>query len=66
MCRLQILTDMIKIRKLIWDIPVLSDVQKKFYDVVMERRYKKVFLPLYRKMVEKREESVPERKERGR
>lgn len=55
-----------QVRELIWDIPVLSDVQKKFYDAVMERRYEKVFLPLYRKMVEKREEPAPERKERGR
>lgn len=55
-----------QIRELIWDIPVLSDVQKKFYDAVMERRYEKVFLPLYRKMLKKREEPAPERKERGR
>lgn len=57
---------LMQIRELIWDIPVLSDVQKKFYDAVMERRYEKVFLPLYRRMLKKREEPVPERKERGR
>lgn len=55
-----------QIRELICDIPVLSDVQKKFYDAVMESRYEKVFLPLYRKMLKKREEPAPERKERGR
>lgn len=32
---------------LIWDIPVLSDVQRKFYCAVMQCRYDKVFLPLY-------------------
>ena len=39
-----------KIRGLIWDIPVLTEVQKKFYHTVIEYRYDKVFLPLYQKI----------------
>ncbi|MDE6747820.1 MAG: hypothetical protein K2K21_01965 [Lachnospiraceae bacterium] len=39
------------IRGLIWDIPVLTDVQKKFYHTVIEYRYDKVFLPLYQKII---------------
>lgn len=42
-----------KIRELIWDIPILSEVQKKFYQAVMECRYDKVFLPLYKKIIER-------------
>lgn len=41
-----------KIRTMIWEIPVLSKVQKEFYYNVMECRFKKVFKPLYLKIIE--------------
>lgn len=42
-----------EIGRLIWDIPILSEVQKKFYYTIMERRYEKMFLPLYQKIIDK-------------
>lgn len=39
-----------KISELIWEIPVLTEVQKKFYCTIIEYRYNKMFLPLYRKI----------------
>ncbi|MDE7424233.1 MAG: hypothetical protein K2N51_11205 [Lachnospiraceae bacterium] len=59
-----------KISGLIWDIPVLTEVQKKFYHAVMECRYDKVFLPLYQKISGRKKAGeaveIQERKERGR
>ena len=43
-------TSFSKINSLIWDIPVLTEIQKKFYYAVMECRYDKVFVPLYNKI----------------
>lgn len=43
-----------KISDLIGEIPVLSEVQKKFYCCVMECRYDKVFLPLYQKIISRK------------
>lgn len=40
-----------KIRDLIWNIPVLSEIQKKFYYAIMKYRYDKVFLPFYQKII---------------
>lgn len=58
-----------KISGLIWDIPVLSEVQKKFYYTVMKCRYDKVFLPLYQKITGMKKacetEKIQERSERG-
>lgn len=59
-----------KISGLIGDIPVLSEVQKKFYFSIMECRYDKVFLPLYQKIIGRKKAceagEVQEKKERGR
>lgn len=41
-----------KIGELIEEIPVLSQVQKKFYRTVIKCRYDKVFLPLYLKIID--------------
>ncbi len=59
-----------KIRRMIEEIPVLSEVQKTFYLTIMENRYIKVFLPLYRDIIsgrKKHEAKVAQEKtERGR
>ncbi len=39
-----------EIRKMIREIPVISEIQKDFYYRIMECRCNKVFLPLYRKI----------------
>ncbi len=39
-----------KIGGLIWEIPVLTEVQKKFYCTIIEYRYNNMFLPLYQKI----------------
>ncbi len=43
-----------EIDELIKEIPVLSDVQKEFYRALIKCRYDKVFIPLYKKIMEKR------------
>ncbi len=40
-----------QIGQMITDIPVLSNTYKKFYYTIMECRYKKVFFPLYEKII---------------
>ena len=40
-----------EIRRLIEDIPVISEVQKRFYYKIMECRYDKEFLPIYQKII---------------
>lgn len=40
------------IEKLISEIPVLTDLQKKFYLALMKARYEKVFQPVYQKIKE--------------
>lgn len=47
-----------KIINLIWDIPVLTEVQKKFYQLIIECRYYKIFLPIYQEL--KKEGEKPE------
>ncbi|MCI8598138.1 MAG: CtkA family protein [Lachnospiraceae bacterium] len=42
-----------KIDKMIWEIPVLSEVQKQFYTEIIKCRYDNLFLPLYQKIEEK-------------
>lgn len=39
------------IEKMILEIPVLTDIQKKFYLAVMEERYEKVFQPVCREIM---------------
>lgn len=51
------------IRELICSIPVLSDVQKKFYNGIMGYRYEKMFLPLYQRIMEKKENAEKNRRE---
>lgn len=41
------------IREMIEEIPVLTEIQKKFYYTVMEYRYNKVFQPLYQRISKK-------------
>jgi len=61
-----------EIEKMISGIPVLTDVQKKFYLAVMEERYEKVFRPAWRKIMgrqmekESRKESKPDSPEERR
>lgn len=38
------------IRKMIEEIPVISETQKKFFVFIIEYRYEKVLLPVYRKL----------------
>lgn len=40
------------IEKLISEIPVLTDLQKKFYLALMKARYENVFQPVYQKIKE--------------
>lgn len=40
------------IEEMIDEIPVLSDVQKKFYKIMLKRRLEKIFMPTYQKMKE--------------
>lgn len=43
-----------EINELIKEIPVLSDVQKEFYRALIKCRYDKVFIPLYKKIIEEK------------
>ena len=45
-----------KIEKMILGIPVLTEVQKKFYLAVIEERYEKVFKPVCQKIMEQQME----------
>lgn len=40
-----------QIYKMIEDIPVLSEVQKQFYCIIIKERYEKVFVPVYQKLM---------------
>lgn len=42
-----------KIRIMIEEIPILSEVQKQFFTSIIEYRYEKVLLPVYQKVIEK-------------
>lgn len=37
--------------KMIEDIPMLSEIQKQFYSIIIKKRYKKVFIPVYQKLM---------------
>lgn len=39
-----------KIQDLIEEIPVLSEIQKQFFSLIMEQRYEKMLLPVYQKI----------------
>ena len=40
-----------EIEKMVFGVPVLTDIQKRFYRAVMEQRYEKVFQPTCRKIM---------------
>lgn len=42
-----------KIQAMIEEIPVLSEVQKQFYTMIIRYRYEKVLLPLWQRITEK-------------
>ncbi len=46
-------SSMDKIQEMIKEIPTLSEVQKKFFKMIIEYRYEKVLLPVYEKIIEK-------------
>lgn len=52
----KIATKFPEIEKMILEIPVLTDIQKKFYLTVMQERYEKVFQPVCRKIIESRKQ----------
>lgn len=53
-----------QIRNMIEDIPVISDVQKQFFILMIKYRYEKVLLPTYQKLLSK--EMVKAKSEKGR
>ena len=53
-----------EIRNMIEEIPVISDVQKQFFILMIEYRYEKVLLPIYQKLLSK--ETVKTKSEKGR
>lgn len=42
-----------QMKAMIEDIPVLSERQKQFFKIIIENRYEKVLLPVYKKIMEK-------------
>ena len=40
------------IKNMIWEIPVISDIQKEFFTIIIERRYEQVLLPTYKHILE--------------
>lgn len=40
-----------KIRELIEDIPILSEIQKKFFTLMIQSRYDEVLQPIYQKLM---------------
>ncbi len=53
-----------EIRSMIEEIPVISEVQKQFFILMIEYRYEKVLLPVYQKLLSK--EIVKTKSEKGR
>lgn len=39
-----------KIQDMICDIPVISDIQKKYYQTIIRTRYEKIFYPVFKKL----------------
>ena len=57
---------MAKIRIMIEEIPILSEVQKRFFTSIIEYRYEKVLLPVCQKVIEKELGHFEQRKGRCR
>lgn len=55
-----------KIRIMIEEIPILSEVQKRFFTSIIEYRYEKVLLPVCRKIMERELENLNQKKGRCR
>ena len=53
-----------EIRSMIEDIPIISEVQKQFFVLMIEYRYEKVLLPTYQKLLSK--EIMKTKSEKGR
>lgn len=50
------------IRVMIKEIPILSEVQKQFFTLIIEYRYEKVFLPVYQKIMQREFEDCEQKK----
>ena len=61
----KIATALPEIEKMILEIPVLTDIQKKFYLAVVEQRYEKILKPSYQKIMGQQMAMERQPKERG-
>lgn len=50
-------------RRLLFFLPTLSEVQKKFFTMIIKYRYEKVLLPVYEKIMKKSENDLDRRKD---
>lgn len=50
-------------RRLLFFLPALSEVQKKFFTMIIKYRYEKVLLPVYEKIMKKSENDLDRRKD---
>ena len=50
--------DMEKIKSMIYEIPCISDVRKKFYTSMISMRYEKVLLPTFQELVNMRSRGI--------
>ncbi len=46
-----------KIQEMIKEIPIISEIQKRFYVSIIEYRYENVLLPLYQKIIKEMEDT---------
>lgn len=51
-----------KIRAMIKEIPILSEVQKQFFTLIIEYRYEKVLLPVYQKIIQRKFEDSEQKR----
>ena len=51
-----------KIRAMIKEIPILSEVQKQFFALIIEYRYEKVLLPVYQKIIQRKFEDCEQKR----
>lgn len=51
-----------KIRAMIKEIPILSEVQKQFFTLIIEYRYEKVLLPVYQKIIQREFEDCEQKR----
>ena len=51
-----------KIRAMIKEIPILSEVQKQFFTLIIEYRYEKVLLPVYQKIIQRKFEDCEQKR----